>query len=292
MDNNKFKGKISCIKLTYKDAVESLKRATGKSLIIINNNDENKYEVLFMKLIDKVVHVLLQAQESDGAQESERAKWIPIFENYGTGVYKMDKKEDLNVGNYTSMLKSEKDWKFKPLFWDSLEKTIEEISAPSKRKSLMRIFKYMKDNYGSNENIHEEIKENIDYFRWEDVTLLIKEEFYHKSDVNEEVQQIEIEIDNNLNILDKDYIKRMSDDDLLQRNINRLRDKNYIDKQQYLEQFNKYFPKPQTSGGGKRIRNKVRTRSNRMKRKGKITRKNKITRRSKKIIKSKTRKNH
>jgi len=60
-----------------------------------------------------------------------------------------------------------------------------------------------------------------------------------------------------------------------------------VDNKQYLEQFNLYFPpQPQTNGGGKRIRNKVRTRSNRMKRKGKITRKNKITR------KSKTKKNH
>ena len=64
-----------------------------------------------------------------------------------------------------------------------------------------------------------------------------------------------------------------------------------VDKKQYLDQFDEYFP-PQTNGGGKKIRNKVKTRSNRMKRKGKITRKNKITRRSKKIIKSKTRKNH
>lgn len=60
------------------------------------------------------------------------------------------------------------------------------------------------------------------------------------------------------------------------------------EKKIYKDLFDKYFPPqpPQTSGGGKKIRNKVRTRSNRMKRKGKITRKNKITR------KSKTRKNH
>jgi len=54
----------------------------------------------------------------------------------------------------------------------------------------------------------------------------------------------------------------------------------------YKKQFDEYFPDNPTSGGGKKIRNKVRTRSNRMKRKDKITRKNKITR------KSKTKKNH
>jgi len=306
MDNKKFKGKISCIKLTYKDAVESLKKATGKSLIIIKELDKD-YDVHFMKLINDVVHVL--------APESV-SKWIPIFENYGSGVYKEEEEEEeeeeeyINVGNYTRALeivKTSMSAKNPPRlgFWDLLEKEIgqqaSQTANPAKYDSLMRIFKYMKiagHSYSLKKKsdkeieIHEEIKEDIDYFRWENYDLLIKEEFYHKSDYNDKGQQIEIKIDNNLNILDKDYIKGMSDDKLWQRIINRRTDKEYIDKKQYLEQFNKYFPDNPTSGGGKKIRNKVRTRSNRMKRKGKITRKNKITRRSKKIIKSKTRKNH